>query len=202
MHPAPLSLITLMKEQHARRATPYPSAPMWRGTALATNAEGQEEAYSIGLDGYVWSYAIHSDSGRTGRLISTGLRANTFATGKLHNGRTVVIAADGAMVHYVVETGSPDQRWSVPCMVKFSPNQTGQPAVASVDKIFTQTLGHHLFVGVLTLHGGDDSDGDRYQFWETLWTEGGLVFRQSLLKIERERNIWREKIANSLYGSA
>lgn len=198
MHPAPLSLVTQMKEQHARRSTPYPSAPMWRGTALATNAKGQEEAYSIGLDGYIWSYAIHSDSGRTGRLFSTGLRANTFATGKLHDGQTVVIAADGALVHYVVETGNLEQRWSLPCPVSFPATPT---SVASVEKIFTQTLGHHLFVGVLTRHACQDGD-DRYQFWESIWTAGGLVLSHSPLKIECEQNIWRDKIVDSLYRSA
>ncbi len=198
MHPAPLSLVTQMKEQHASRSTPYPSAPMWRGTALATNAHGQEEAYSIGLDGYIWTYAVNSDSGRTGRLISTGLRASTFATGKLHNGHTVVIAAEGALLHYVVDTGNPEQRWSLPCPVTFSP---AQAPTADVDKIFTQTLGHHLFVGLLTRHDCPDGE-EKYQFWESIWSGCGLVFSLSHLKIERERNIWREKIANSLYGSA
>ena len=198
MHPAPLSLVTQMKEQHARRSTPYPATPMWRGTSLATNADGQEEAFSIGLDGYIWSYAIHSDSGRTGRLISTGLRASTFATGKLHNGLTVVIGADDGLVQYVVETGKPEQRWSIPTPATFS---TSSSSVENVDKIFTQTLGHHLFVGLLASHDSGDSD-DRYQFWESIWTGGGLVFTHSPLKIERERNIWRDKIVNSLYGSA
>ena len=198
MHPAPLSLVKQMKEQHARRSTPYPSTPMWRGTALATNADGQEEAYSIALDGYIWSYAVHSDSGRTGRLISTGLRASTFATGKLNNGHTVVIAADGALVQYVVESGNPGQRWSLPCPASFPATQNSE---AGIDKIFTQTLGHHLFVGVLTRHPCADGE-DRHQFWESIWTGGGLVFSHSPLKIERERNIWRDKLVDSLYGSA
>ncbi|MBC7609039.1 MAG: hypothetical protein H7228_05600 [Polaromonas sp.] len=199
MHPAPLSLVTKMKEQHANEqhaglSTPYPSAPMWRGTSLATNAGGQEEAFSIGLDGYIWSYAIRSDSGRTGRLISTGLRAETFATGRAHDGRSLVIAADGACVHYVIETGNPDQRWSLPCPATFS---AGHADVAAIDKIFTQTLCGHLFVGVLTRHSGSHGE-DLYQFWESIWSAKGLVFSHSPLKIEHENNIWLDKIAGSL----
>ena len=171
---------------------------MWRGTALATSADGREEAYSIGLDGYIWSYAVNSDSGRTGRLISTGLRATTFAIGTLHNGHTLVIAADGARVRYVVETGKPGQRWTFPCPVTFA---APLMSMVRVDKIFTQTLGHSLFVGVLTRHRATDREDD-CQFWESIWAAGGLVFRQSHLQIERERNIWRDKVANSRYDSA
>ena len=198
MFPAPLCVVTEMGGPHARRSRPPSAAPMWRGTALATSEDGREEAYSIGLDGYIWSYGVNSDSGRTGRLISTGLRATTFAIGTLHNGHTLVIAADGALVHYVVETGKPGQRWSLACPVTFA---APLMRTVSVDKIFTQTLGHSLFVGVLTRHRGiDDEDG--CQFWESIWTREGLVFRQSHLQIERERNIWRDKVANSLYDSA
>ena len=183
MHPAPLSLIKQMREQHARRSSSYASAPMWRGTALATNFDGQEEAFSIGLDGYVWSYAIYADSGRTGRLISTGLSANTFATGKLPNGHTLVISADGTTVQYVVESDSPGQRWALPCPVTFQADHT---RVVGIDKLFTQTLGDHLFVGILARHSGVDGQ-DLHQFWEAIWTGDGLIFTHSPLKFQRQK---------------
>lgn len=37
--------------------------PMWRGTVLACNAKACEDAYAIGVDGYVWTYRIDGVTG-------------------------------------------------------------------------------------------------------------------------------------------
>ena len=179
--------------QHMSRFTRISVVPMWKDTTVATNGDGQEEAYSIAPDGFVWSYTIDAERGRTGRLITTGLRANTFALGKSPDGRNIVIAGDGAMVRFVVETGDPKQRWSAPRAVSFPP---AQQKVAVVEKLFIQILAGNLFVRVLSRHPSAIGE-EAYQFWEGIWTGTNLVFSHSPLKIEHQKNIWLQKLFTS-----
>ena len=168
--------------------------PMWKDTTVTTNADGQEEAYSIAPDGFIWSYTVDSECGRTGRLITTGLRANTFALGKSPDGRNIVIAADGALMHFAVETGDPKQRWSTPRSASFP---VVQQKVAAVEKLFTQVLAGNLFVGVLARHRGANGE-DLYQFWEAIWAGADMVSSHSPLEIEHQRNIWLDKLNSAL----
>lgn len=167
---------------------------MWKGTSVITNALGQDEAYSIAPDGFIWSYTIDAELGRTGRLMSTGLKASTFALGKSGDGLTLVIAADGAKVQYVVESGNPNQRWSTPTAVTFP---AAFKNAVSIDTIFTQTLAGNLFVGVLARHTSAECH-KLYQFWECVWARGSFVFCNSPVNLEGPGNIWLEKISNSL----
>ena len=182
------------KIQPASRFTRTSVEPMWKDTTVTTNADGQEEAYSIAPDGFVWSYTVDSEFGRTGRLITTGLRASAFALGKSPEGHNIVIAADGALVQFAVETGDPKQRWSTPRSVSFA---SAQHKVLAVEKLFTQVLAGNLFVGVLARHRGAKGE-DLYQFWEAIWAGADMVFSHSPLKIERQRSIWLEKLASTL----
>ena len=192
MQIATLPLAVPSKILQTSRFTQPSVEPMWKDTTVTTNGDGQEDAYSIAPDGFVWSYTVDSEFGRTGRLITTGLRASAFALGKSPDGHTIVIAADGVCVHFVVETGDPKQRWSTPRAVSFP---AVQQKVVAVEKIFTQVLIGNLFVGVLARHHGAKGK-DFYQFWEAIWAGGDMVFSHSPLKIEHQKNIWLEKLAN------
>ena len=192
MQTATLPLAALSNIQQTSRFTQPSVEPMWKDTTVTTNADGQEDAYSIAPDGFVWSYTVDSESGRTGRLITTGLRASAFALGKSPDGHNIVIAADGVYVHFVVETGDPKQRWSTPRSVSFP---AAQQKVVAVEKLFTQVLVGNLFVGVLARHHGTKGK-DFYQFWEAIWAGGDMVFSHSPLKIAHPKSIWLKKLAN------
>jgi hypothetical protein len=184
----------LSNNQPTSRFTKTSVEPMWKDTTITTNAGGQEEAYSIAPDGFIWSYTVDSEFGRTGRLITTGLRASAFAIGKSQDGKNIVIAADGAVVQFAVETGDPKQRWSTPQPVSF-PATTKK--VVAVEKLFTQLLAGNLFVGVLARHTGANGE-DQYQFWEAVWAGSDMVFSHSPLRIERQSNIWMQKLASAM----
>lgn len=166
---------------------------MWKDTTVTTNANGQEEAYSIAPDGCIWSYIVNLEFGRSGRLITTGLRASAFALGTSPDGRNIVIAADGARVQFVVETGDPNRRWSTPHCVSFP---LAHHKVLAVEKLFTQVLAGNLFVGLLTSHR-DAAGQHLYQFWEAIWAGSDMVFSHSPLEIERQKNIWADKLAGT-----
>ena len=65
--------------QQTSRFTQTSVMEMWKDTTVTTNADGEEEAYSIAPDGFIWSYTLDSKRGRTGRLFTTKLRASDFA---------------------------------------------------------------------------------------------------------------------------
>ena len=193
MQTSPLPLAATPKSQQTDLFARTSVVPMWKDTLVTINADGQEEAYSIAPDGFVWSYTVDSEFGRTGRLVTTGLRASAFAHGKSSDGHIIVIAADGALVHFVVETGNPKRRWSTPQVVSFS--ATRQTVVA-VEKLFTQVLAGNLFVGVLARHS--DAKGEHvHQFWEAIWAGGEMVFSHSPLQIQHQKNIWVEKLSGT-----
>ena len=194
MQTATLPMSAPSKIQQTSRFTRTSVEPMWKDTVVTTNADGQEEAYSIAPDGFVWSYTVDSEFGRTGRLITTGLRADAFALGKSPDGYNIVIAADGALVQFAVETGDPKQRWSTPRSVSFP---AAQHKVVAVEKLFTQVLAGKLFVGVLARHRSEKGE-DFYQFWEAIWAGADMVFSHSPLRIERQKSIWLEKLASTL----
>lgn len=181
--------------QPTSRFTRTSVEPMWKDTTVTTNADGQEEAYVIAPDGFIWSYTIDSELGRTGRLITTGLRASTFALGKSPDGRNIVIAADGTLVHFAVETGDFKQRWSTPRTVNFP---DVQPKMLAIEKLFTRVSAGHLFVGVLVRHRSAEGD-DPHQFWEAIWAGADMVFSPSPLKIERQKNTWMAQLETALF---
>lgn len=193
MHTATLPMKSPSKIQQISQFTRTSVEPMWKDTTVTTNADGQEEAYSIAPDGFVWTYTVDSECGRTGRLITTGLRASAFALGKSPDGRNIVIAADGAMVQFVVETGDPKQRWSAPRSVSFP---AAQKKVVSVEKLFTQVLAGNLFIGLLTRHLNATGE-NLFQFWEAIWAGTDIVFSHSPLEIERQRNIWLPQFSDT-----
>jgi hypothetical protein len=87
--------------------TPQGMRVQWQQTAVMRNAQQQEEAFSIGPDGRVWSFiADHGDSRLDAcgqRLESLGMEADFLTVGRNVAGALVVIAAKGLHTRYRTE---------------------------------------------------------------------------------------------------
>ncbi len=134
--------------------------PLWRCLTLSRNAQGQDEAFAIGPDGYVWSYLTSSVGHTTGRLISTGLEASGFATAKLANNRKLVIGMQGANFLCVTETGQAQPRWSAPVKVNFD----GLRGARSISQVHALERGDEVLIGVLVHYARGGKLG-MSQFW-------------------------------------
>ncbi|MDZ7918652.1 hypothetical protein [Rhodoferax sp.] len=95
--------------QNPKSFEPRPSQGVqWQQTVVMRNAQNQEEAFSIGPDGLVWSFiADGGDSRFDGggqRLENLGLEADFLTVGRNAAGALVVIAAKGLHTQYRTET--------------------------------------------------------------------------------------------------
>lgn len=188
---ANLAMPTPRVAPRTQQPAPYGKASLWRETVMANLLGGQQEAFSIGPDGYVWSYTVNAEDGRTGRLMSTGLAANTFTLGRSGDGLAVVIAAEGSTLRYVAETGSSSPRWSAPCVTSFP----GEHDALAIEQILVQTLNGNLFLGLLTRHRAPNGT-DCYRFWDAVWAGGGFVFCHKPAELDHGYNIWMDELAS------
>ena len=142
-----------------------PGVPMWRGTVLSLNDRGYEDAYAIGLDGYVWTYQIDGATGRTGRLICTWLKASTFALATLPGGRALLVGGDNGTLYYVQENGSSNIWWTRPVAVSLP---VGVLQSLGISNIIARWVKGVLYVVVDTRHQG--MGGELVvQSWESIW---------------------------------
>ncbi len=90
---------------------PAPGEVAWQQTVVMRNAHDEEEAFSIGPDGRVWSFIAGKP------LENLGLEADFLTVGRNGAGALVVIAAKGLHTSYRTETArhaaAPGERWSV-----------------------------------------------------------------------------------------
>ena len=169
----------------------YPVKSMWKDTVLVTNADGNEECFAIGPDGYVWSYETGRPGQSAGRLISTGLQASAFGLGVTGPGLLVVLAVEGNMLRCVMETYDAAHRWSAPLSVAFP----GQELAPDVEKVITQTRGENLFIGfIIRLRNGDGSVS-RY-LWEAVWAGTGPVLATAPVTLARGHAFWQDQLAS------
>jgi hypothetical protein len=116
---------TLTAPQKPMAYEPRPSQGVqWQQTVVMRNAQKQEEAFSIGPDGYVWSFIADSGDSRFDasgqRLENLGLKADFLTVGRNVAGALVVIAAKGLHTQYRTESPvtaldapeSMSRRWS------------------------------------------------------------------------------------------
>ncbi len=168
---------------------------MWRGMVVQRDRVlGTKEAIAMGPDGFVWSYTLDAATGRSGRLMSTGLLATCFTPGKAPDGRTVVIAADGVVLGYSVsakpgEGGPDEQRWSPPNSVDFP----GASRSLEVERILTHTRGGTLMVAVIAREPCGSGKA-RYVSWDAVWLEGGLVFGNTPTPLPELTGFWLEEL--------
>ena len=90
----------------------HSSSTLWRQTTVTRNAQDQEEAFSIGPDGQVWSFM--TEAGKLGRtaLTSLNMPADFLAVGQNAHGALVVITIKGLSMHFRTETPMGPERWS------------------------------------------------------------------------------------------
>lgn len=101
----------------APTVSPAPKGVAWQQTVVMRNTQNQEEAFSIGPDGCVWSFIAGTDAS-TQRLENLGLEADFLTVGRNSAGTLVVIAAKGLQTTYRTEIAQtsmvpPAERWSV-----------------------------------------------------------------------------------------
>lgn len=164
---------------------------MWKHTMVRTDHKGREEAFSIGPDGYVWSYFRNAEGPGAGRLMSTGLLATQFVLAETETGRAVVVAADGTNLRHVMEDESYGGRWTPPQETRCS----GLRHAVAVEKLMVQTIGNTLFLAVLT-RNLDDMGEDRFQLWEAVWAGDSPVFCHSAVRLTSESNIWMDELVS------
>jgi hypothetical protein len=168
-----------------------PRSAMWRSTMLVEQPDGREESFSIGPDGYVWSFE-GGPGHAASRLTSTGLQARTFAVGRSGEGALVVVAAGDSGVHSVHETGSSgtaSQRWSAPRPVTL-PRLAGDGVI---EQIVTQTREGNLFVGfVICQH--DASGTTRLRMLDAVWAAGTLVIRHEPIRSRSGLRFWIDSL--------
>lgn len=96
--------------------SPAPKGVAWQQTVVMRNTLNQEEAFSIGPDGYIWSF-IAGTGASAQRLENLGLQADFLTVGRNSAGTLVVIAAKGLQTSYRTEIAQTTvvpstQRWS------------------------------------------------------------------------------------------
>ena len=160
---------------HTARQPAATGLPVWKGTVLSLNASGREEAYSIGLDGYVWTYQIDTASGRTGRLLCTWLKASSFALAKLSSGRKLLIGGDDGHLYYVQGVGSANIWWTRPVPVVLPVAMT---SAYGIEKVMARWQGGTLYVVVDTRHVGLGGE-TLLQTWESAWDCTGMAVQPS-----------------------
>lgn len=167
-----------------------PPTAMWRHTLLIELKGGRQESFSIGPDGYVWSYEVAAPGGGAGRLISTDLRGHVFAVGRCGNGALMVVAADAQGVACVVETGDPERRWS-------DPRPVGAPELtrASIERIYTLTRDSTLFVAFV-LRQQEAVHGATYRLVDAIWSGGSLVVCDEATTASRRPAFWFDTLTN------
>lgn len=169
-------------------------ADMWHSTVVLKTAQGMEEAFSIGPDGYVWHYLVGRYRATGGRLFSTGLAASVFNVTPLADGRRMVIAANLLSLHFCVEEAAGTGRWSAAQDVPFNTLR----GTISIEKIMLQMKGQQLLIGVVTQRASDM--GYRLlELWDGVWSNTQPVFCKLPTRARTtSENVWRAQLAQEL----
>jgi hypothetical protein len=165
----------------------YASPSLWKHTVVARDNDGGAEAFSIGPDGYVWSYVTSGAGYAAGRLIGTDLQAECFALATLDNQCKLVVGAVGDQLRFVVETGGPSPRWHAPVTVHFA----GLASAAEITQVHTARMDEDVLVGVLARYENKIGP-DTYCFWVGKWTGNGLFFRSSPVDLNSDDPVANE----------
>ncbi len=167
----------------------YPVKSMWKGTVLVTNADGNQECFAIGPDGYVWSYETGVEGQGAGRLVSTGVEGDTFGLGVTGGGLLVVLAVGGGVLRCAMETYDVAQRWSEPVDVIF-PARNDR---VQVEKVITQTRGDNLFIGFI-VRVTDESGVDTLRLWEAVWAGTRPVLAAAPVAMACGHAFWTDQL--------
>ncbi len=167
----------------------YPVKSMWKGTMLVTNADGNQECFAIGPDGYVWSYETGAEGQGAGRLVSTGVEAGVFGLGVTGGGLLVVLAVESGVLRCVMETYDAAQRWSEPVQVEFPVRRDR----IVVEKVITQTRGDNLFIGFIVCVTDDYGTVSR-RLWEAVWAGTRPVLAAAPVAMACGQAFWTDQL--------
>jgi hypothetical protein len=156
------------------------STNLWKQTTVLRNAQGQEEAISVGPDGHVWSFIADSGDSRFDasgqRLDSLGMAADFVTVGRNAAGALVVIAAKGLNLQYRTETPLTALDMADGLSHRWTPAKPIQlPVIAGavgVRRLYTQ----HDFSGMriaLIVDTETAEHGSSYVMACSQWTENG-----------------------------
>lgn len=152
----------------------YEASSMWSRTVVIEGAKGQDEAFSIGPDGMVWSFSPQPDTEGGYKLKNLQLPAEQLAVGRNGAGRLVVFASDGMVLRYRVESVEGDSRWT-PSRRVLLPAVRGAQRIQSLS---CETISKLMLVGVvmqLQNQDGNQATGMAVSVWE----HDGPVFRDA-----------------------
>lgn len=157
-----------------QKASLHDANSMWSRTVVIEGAMGQDEAFSIGPDGMVWSFFPQPETEGGYRLKNLHMPAEQLAVGRNGAGRLVVFASDGMVLRYRVETVGDDSRWT-PSRRVLLPAVRGAQRIKSVS---CETIANLMLVGVvLQLH--DHCAMQETGMAVSVWEHDGPVFRDA-----------------------
>ena len=153
---------------------------LWKQTMVMRNAQGQEEAISVGPDGNVWSFIADSGDSRFDasgqRLENLGLPADFVTVGRTGAGALVVIAAKGLKLHYRTETPLTALNMADGLSHRWTPARPIQlPAIAGavgVRRLYTQTDFSGMRIALI-VDTETPEHGSSYVMVCSQWTESG-----------------------------
>jgi hypothetical protein len=145
---------------------------LWRKTMVLSNAQGQDEAFSIGPDGYVWHYVMGQGRVGAGRLLSTGLAANVFTAAALPDGRRLLMGAQGLEVSCCAE--QPRELgggWATPQRASLRLD----PRTEAIERVSVRPMTTRIWLEVVTTRAGADGASVR-ELWQGAWRDERAVF--------------------------
>lgn len=111
-------------ESRSDQPTDANETPHFRQTMVVTNRQGREEAFTIGPDGFVWSFfpdAVNASGFADYKFVSLGMPADLLTLARDAFGCLVVIAVKGLRIRYRVEQVLPDGQRPVDAPSRWSP---------------------------------------------------------------------------------
>ncbi len=148
---------------------------MWRKTVVVEGSSGQDEAFSIGPDGMVWSFLALPDNFGDYQLKNLRMPADHFAVGRDGAGRLVVFAAQGMVLRYRCETDSLQQRRWTPARRVLLPPVRGAQHIKAVS---CETIAKLMLVGVVFAVKNPEQAATTGMA-VSVWEQDGPVFRDA-----------------------
>ena len=179
LHPSAANRTGILPAKELQKQPGTKEAPLWRQTIVVRNRQGREEAFTVGPDGYVWSFfpdAANAPGFDGYRLVSMGMPADLLTVGHDAHGSLVVIAVKGLRIRYRVEQALPEGskpgastiRWSA---IEYAPLPSITGAV-SVQRVYTQEdFGGLRVAAIVDVENSDN--GSAYAMAYCQWKEEG-----------------------------
>jgi hypothetical protein len=145
---------------------------LWRKTMVLSNAKGEDEAFSIGPDGFVWHYVMGQGRVGAGRLLCTGLAAEVFSAAALPNGRRLLMGAQGLSVTCCMEQDAAmGGGWSSPKPASLQLDRRAE----TIERLGIRPMATRVWLEVVTTRAGEGGAAVR-ELWQGAWLDDHAVF--------------------------